>query len=99
MSYSEKQRQYNDKYDAENMIAYTVKYQRSIYDAVEKAMEKFHANHGTGKPTAVLMTTAKGKGVSYMENQAGWHGKAPNDDEYAQAMAELAAARSAIEEG
>ena len=40
MSYSEKQRQYNDKYDAENMIAYTVKYQRSIYDAVEKAMEK-----------------------------------------------------------
>ena len=45
------------------------------------------------------MTTVKGKGISYMENQAGWHGKAPNDDEYAQAMAELAAARSAIEEG
>ena len=69
------------------------------FDDIEKAMEKFHANHGTGKPTAVLMTTVKGKGVSYMENQAGWHGKAPNDDEYAQAMAELAAARSAIEEG
>lgn len=69
------------------------------FDDIEKAMEKFHANHGTGKPTAVLMTTVKGKGISYMENQAGWHGKAPNDDEYAQAMAELSAARSAIEEG
>lgn len=65
---------------------------------IEKAMEFFHANHGTGKPTAILMTTVKGKGVSYMENQAGWHGKAPNDEEYAQAMAELAQARKAIEE-
>ena len=62
-------------------------------------MARFHANHGTGKPTAILMKTTKGKGVSYMENQAGWHGKAPNDEEYAQAMAELAAARKAIEEG
>ena len=69
------------------------------FNDMEKAMARFHANHGTGKPTAVLMTTTKGKGVSYMENQAGWHGKAPNDDEYAQAMAELAAARKAIEEG
>ena len=65
---------------------------------IEKAMNFFHANHGTGKPTAILMTTVKGKGVSYMENQAGWHGKAPNDEEYAQAMAELAQARKAIEE-
>ena len=45
------------------------------------------------------LDTTKGKGVSFMENQAGWHGKAPNDEEYAQAMAELAAARKAIEEG
>jgi transketolase len=66
---------------------------------IEKAMHFFHANHGTGKPTAILMNTVKGKGVSYMENQAGWHGKAPNDDEYAQAMAELENARKAIEEG
>lgn len=43
-----------------------------------------------GKPTAIVAKTVKGKGVSFMENQAGWHGKAPNDDEYAQAMAELA---------
>ena len=35
------------------------------------------------------MKTTKGKGVSYMENQAGWHGKAPNDEEYEQAMKEL----------
>ena len=69
------------------------------FQEIEKAMARFHANHGTGKPTAVLMNTIKGKGVSYMENQVGWHGKAPNDDEYAQAMAELAAARKAIEEG
>ena len=42
-----------------------------------------------GKPTAILMATVKGKGVSFMENQAGWHGKAPNDDEFAIAKAEL----------
>ena len=40
-------------------------------------------------PTAIIMKTTKGKGVSYMENQAGWHGKAPNDEEYEQAMKEL----------
>ncbi|MCF0134389.1 MAG: transketolase [Blautia sp.] len=42
-----------------------------------------------GMPTAIVMKTVKGKGVSFMENQAGWHGKAPNDEQYAQAMAEL----------
>lgn len=40
-------------------------------------------------PTAIVMKTTKGKGVSFMENQAGWHGKAPNDEEYEKAMAEL----------
>ena len=54
MSYSEKQRQYNDKYDAENMIAYTVKYQRSIYDAVEKAMEKSGMNRNKWTTTAIM---------------------------------------------
>lgn len=38
---------------------------------------------------AIILKTVKGKGVSFMENQAGWHGKAPNDEEYEQAMAEL----------
>ncbi len=42
-----------------------------------------------GKPTAIIANTVKGKGVSFMENQASWHGKAPNDDEYATAMADL----------
>lgn len=42
-----------------------------------------------GKPTAIIAKTIKGKGVSYMENQAGWHGKAPNDDEYKQALIEF----------
>ena len=66
-------------------------------EQLESAFAKFHANHGTGKPTAILMKTTKGKGVSYMEDQAGWHGKAPNDEEYAKGMAELAEARKALE--
>ena len=47
------------------------------------------ANETKGMPTAIIMKTVKGKGVSYMENNAGWHGKAPNDEEYAIAMADL----------
>ena len=42
-----------------------------------------------GKPTAIIAKTIKGKGVSFMENQVGWHGKAPNDDEYKTAIKEL----------
>ena len=42
-----------------------------------------------GKPTMIIANSVKGKGVSFMENQCGWHGKAPNDDEYKQAIAEL----------
>ena len=42
-----------------------------------------------GCPTAIIAKTIKGKDVSFMENQAGWHGKAPNDEEYAVAMADL----------
>ena len=41
------------------------------------------------RPTAIIANTIKGKGVSYMENNAGWHGKAPNDAEYETAMKEL----------
>lgn len=48
-----------------------------------------HARDTKGKPTCVLMKTTKGKGVSFMENNADWHGKAPNDEEYALAMKEL----------
>jgi transketolase len=69
------------------------------FDEIEAAFARFHANAGSGKPTAILMKTTKGKGVSYMEDQAGWHGKAPNDAEFAQGMAELEALRKEIEEG
>ncbi|MBR2387950.1 MAG: transketolase [Clostridia bacterium] len=44
-----------------------------------------------GKPTAIIAKTVKGKGVSFMENQVGWHGSAPKDDQYEQAAAELSA--------
>ena len=50
-----------------------------------------------GKPTAIVMTTVKGKGVSFMENIAGWHGVAPNDAQYEQAMSELKAALAEVE--
>ena len=68
------------------------------YNALEEAFNMFHANKGTGKPTAILMKTVKGKDISFMENKASWHGKAPNDDELAQGLEELAAIRKAIEE-
>lgn len=50
------------------------------------------AREVTGVPVAIIAETVKGKGVSFMENQVGWHGKAPNDEQFEQAMAELAAA-------
>ena len=54
------------------------------------------ARAAKGQPTAIIMKTVKGKGVSYMENQAGWHGKAPSDAEYETAMEELAKAEEAL---
>ena len=65
------------------------------FDALEKAFE--NAKKTTGQPTAIVMSTVKGKGVSYMENDAGWHGKAPNDAEYEQAMTELKAQLAELE--
>ena len=50
-----------------------------------------------GQPTMILARTVKGKGVSFMENNAGWHGKAPNDEQWAQAKAELEAAIKELE--
>ncbi len=49
-----------------------------------------------GAPVAIIMKTLKGKGVSFMEGQVGWHGKAPNDEQYAQAMADLEKAGEAL---
>ena len=65
------------------------------FDAIEAAFANAKATQG--KPSAIVIKTVKGKGVSFMENDAGWHGKAPNDAEYAQAMAELKAQLAELE--
>ena len=65
------------------------------FEALEVAFQK--AKEVKGAPTAIVMSTTKGKGVSFMENNAGWHGKAPNDQEYAQAMDELKALMAEVE--
>ena len=65
------------------------------FEALEAAFRK--AKEVKGAPTAIVMSTTKGKGVSFMENNAGWHGKAPNDAEYAQAMDELKALMAEVE--
>lgn len=63
------------------------------------AIEKAYAEAATvkGKPTMILAKTTKGKGVSFMEDQAGWHGKTPNDEQYAQAKSELEAKLKELE--
>ena len=65
------------------------------FDELEAAFNK--ARETKGKPFAIVMKTVKGKDVSFMENDAGWHGKAPNDAEYAQAMTELKAKLAELE--
>ena len=65
------------------------------FDEMEAAFANFKACEG--KPTAILMKTTKGKGVSYMTNSVDWHGKAPNDAEYEVAMNELRAQLAELE--
>ena len=57
------------------------------FDEIRAAFKE--AKETKGQPTAIVMKSVKGKGVSFMENNAGWHGKAPNDEEFAIAMADL----------
>lgn len=57
------------------------------FDAIEAALNTARAIKG--RPSAIILKTVKGKGISFMENNAGWHGVAPNDAQYEQAMAEL----------
>ena len=64
------------------------------FDQIEAAFKE--ARKTKGKPTGIIAKTIKGKGVSFMEDQAGWHGKAPNDEQYAQAMEELEKAGEAL---
>ena len=64
------------------------------FDQIDAAFKE--AKTVKGQPTAIIAKTVKGKGVSFMENQAGWHGKAPNDEEYKTAMEDLEKAGEAI---
>ena len=64
------------------------------FDQIDAAFKE--AKTVKGQPTAIIAKTVKGKGVSFMENQAGWHGKAPNDEEYEIAMKELEKAGEAL---
>ena len=74
-----------------NVICINGHCMKEILEALEEAKKC------TDKPTAIIMETVKGKGVSFMENEAGWHGKAPNDEQFAQAKAELEAAIAELE--
>ena len=65
------------------------------FDQIEDAVNKAKAFQ-SGKPTAIVATTVKGKGVSFMENAVGWHGSAPNDEQYETAIAELKAQLAAL---
>jgi len=58
------------------------------FESLKAAFDE--ARNTKGMPSAIIAKSTKGKGVSFMEDNAGWHGKAPNDEEYAQAMADLA---------
>ncbi len=66
------------------------------FDEIERALNFFHANIGSGQPTVILLKTVKGKGVSFMENAVGWHGKTAKPAECEQALAELETARKKI---
>ena len=67
------------------------------WDQIEAAFAEARACKG--KPTAIIQKSIKGKGVSFMENQVGWHGSAPNAEQYEMAMTELKAALARYEQG
>lgn len=75
----------DSKFEAFNFHVITI--DGNNMDEIASAFEE--ARNTKGKPTAIIAKTVKGKGVSFMENSAGWHGKAPNDEEYAIAMSDL----------
>ena len=66
------------------------------FDDIERAFSE--ASNVTGKPVVIVQKSTKGKGVSFMENQVGWHGTAPNKEQYEQAMAELTAQLKELED-
>lgn len=74
---------------------HTVEIDGHDFDQIEKAIEE--AKSINEKPTAIIMHTVKGKGISFMENQVGWHGVAPNAEQYENAMNELKTQYKALE--
>ena len=81
-----------DKFKAFNF--HVIEINGNDFDEIHQAFEEAKAIKGM--PTAIVAHTVKGKGVSFMEDQVGWHGKAPNDEEYEQAMQELEKAGEAL---
>ena len=80
------------KFEAFNF--HVIKIDGNDFDQIDAAFKE--AKTVKGQPTAIIAKTVKGKGVSFMENQVGWHGKAPNDEEYKVAMEELEKAGEAL---
>lgn len=80
------------KFEAFNFHAINI--DGNDFDEIDKAFKEAKAT--AGRPTAIIAHTVKGKGVSFMENAVGWHGKAPNDAEYETAMEELKKAGDAL---
>ena len=84
----------NDKkFEAFNF--HTIVIDGNDFDQIRAAFEE--AKNTKGQPTAIIAKTIKGKGVSFMENEAGWHGKAPNDEQYERAMKALKLEEEKIE--
>ena len=82
-----------DKFEAFGWHVITIK--AHDFDEIERAFDE--AEKINGKPVVIVQTSTKGKGVSFMENQVGWHGTAPNKEQYDQAMEELNAQLKALE--
>ena len=80
------------KFEAFNF--HVINIDRNDFDQIDAAFKE--AKSVKGRPTVIIAKTVKGKGVSFMENQAGWHGKAPNDEEFKIAMADLEKAGEAL---
>ena len=83
------------KFEAFNFHVITI--DGNDFDQIEAAFKE--ARETKGMPTAIVAKTVKGKGVSFMENQVGWHGAAPNDEQYAVAMEELEKVAEGIQIG
>ncbi|WP_124098650.1 transketolase [Ruminococcus sp. Marseille-P6503] len=76
---------------------HTIKMNAHDFDDIERAFDE--AEKIAGQPVAIIQTSVKGKGVSFMENNVSWHGAAPNAEQYEQAVSELKQALKELEEG